>query len=67
MKRNSLKVKIWLYLIIFAISLLTLLWLFQVIFIDKFYELNKSSQIKDITYNIKISYKNDDIYTFIDK
>lgn len=67
MKRNSLKVKIWIYLIIFAISLLTLLWLFQVIFIDKFYELNKSSQIKDITYNIKTSYKNDDIYTFIDK
>lgn len=67
MKRNSLKVNIWIYLIVFAILLLTLLWLFQVIFIDKFYELNKSKQIKEITYNLKASYNKDDVYTFVDK
>ena len=68
---NSLKSHIWLYLIIFTLMIVLFLWLFQVIFINKYYELSKADQIKkttleiirnydeDVTYLDKISYEDD--------
>lgn len=43
---NSLSTKILKYLIIFSILILTFLWLFQVIFLDKYYESYKIKEIK---------------------
>ena len=68
--KNSLKKHIWFYLIVFTLIIVLFLWLFQVIFINKYYELSKADQIKktaieiirnydeDITYLDKISYEN---------
>lgn len=66
MKSNSLKVNIWLYLIIFAVGIIVFLWLFQVIFIDKFYEYNKTIQIKETANQIVSSYQEDILEVFLD-
>lgn len=44
-KRSNLKYKIWLYLIIFSFSILILLWLFQVIFLDTYYKWYKTKEL----------------------
>lgn len=63
---------IWFYLIIFTFIILLFLWLFQVVFINSYYEYSKTKQIKETAneiiknYNIlstatleNLSYKND--------
>ena len=57
LKKNSLIVRIWKYLIIFSITILLFLWLFQVIFLDKYYEWYKTNSIKRIADNILINYE----------
>jgi len=44
-KRNSLRFKIWLYLIVFSFSILIFLWLFQVIFLDGYYKWYKTKEL----------------------
>lgn len=61
-KHNTLKVNIWLYLIIFTLILILILWFFQVIFIDAFYEYSKSRQIKQTANQIIEHYSNDKSY-----
>lgn len=56
---NSLKSHIWLYLIIFTLMIVLFLWLFQVIFINKYYELSKADQIKKTTLEIIRNYDED--------
>lgn len=62
---NSLKSHIWLYLIIFTLMIVLFLWLFQVIFINKYYELSKADQIKKTTLEIIRNYDED--ITYLDK
>lgn len=63
---------IWFYLIIFTFIILIFLWLFQVVFINSFYEYSKTKQIKETANQIiknydsltstsleNLSYKND--------
>lgn len=57
-KKNSLKLHVWLYLIIFGLALLLFLWLFQITFVDKFYEYSKSRQIKKTASKIVDIYNN---------
>ncbi len=45
-KSKSLSTKILKFLIIFSVLILTFLWLFQVIFLDKYYESYKTKEIK---------------------
>ena len=65
---NSLKSKIWFYLIIFSVMILSFLWLFQIIFLDIFYEKSKVSDIKASSYLIKKNYSsvNDDLVKTLD-
>ena len=63
MKLNKkLKSHIWLYLIIFTLIIILFLWLFQVIFINKYYELSKIDQIKNTTLKIIRNYSDDSEY-----
>ena len=63
MKLNKkLKFHIWLYLIIFTLIIILFLWLFQVIFINKYYELSKIDQIKNTTLKIIRNYNDDSEY-----
>ena len=66
MKSNSLKVQIWKYLSIFSIFILSFLWLFQVLFLNKFYEFSKIKQLDNTINLIKESYNNNSLYSNID-
>lgn len=63
MKSNSLKVQIWKYLSIFSIFILSFLWLFQVLFLNKFYEFSKIKQLDNTINLIKESYNNNSLYS----
>ena len=65
LKKNSLKVKIWLYLTVFSISILIFLWLFQVIFLNSYYESVKTKDMNNITNKIVSNY-NKGIDDFVD-
>lgn len=45
MQSNKLKNKMWVYLVGFSVIILVFLWLFQVIFLDTYYEYNVSRQL----------------------
>ena len=66
MKSNSLKVQIWKYLSIFSIFILFFLWLFQVLFLNKFYEFSKIKQLDNTINLIKESYNNNSLYSNVD-
>ena len=65
---NSLKSKIWFYLIIFSVMILSFLWLFQIIFLDIFYEKSKVSDIISSASQIKRGFAevNDDLTKTLD-
>ncbi len=65
LNKNSLKKHIWFYLIIFTFIIVLFLWLFQVILINKYYELSKADQIKKTTLEIIRNYDED--VTYLDK
>jgi len=58
LKSNNLRNKIWVYLIIFSLTTLSFLWLFQVIFLDSYYEWYKVKEIDKIADKLL---KNDSI------
>ena len=58
MKFTNLKTKLWIYLTIFALSILLFLWFFQILFLNKFYELTKRKTIEDVSKELKINYNN---------
>lgn len=63
-KRNSLNFKIWKYLIIFSILILTFLWLFQIVFLSSFYEKSKIKELDSVASNIaKLYLKDSDSFT----
>ena len=44
-KKNSLKINIWLFLIAFSIFILCFLWFFQIIFLDSYYKSYKTGEL----------------------
>lgn len=56
LNNKSLTVKIWSFLIIFSILIITFLWFFQVIFIDTYYEWYKTNEINVMAKLVKNSY-----------
>lgn len=64
-KKNSLKSKIWIYLIFFSVAILIFLWLFQIIFLNSYYEHVKTKDMNIITNKI-ISNYNSNSNNFID-
>lgn len=67
MKKNSLKVKICKYLILFSILILSFLWIFQVLFLDRYYEFEKTKDIKEVAKKISRSKSIDDLHQVIDR
>lgn len=57
MKRKSktLRFKIWIYLAFFSFFILLILWLFQGLFFDKYYEIEKSKELNEIANKILAS------------
>ena len=67
-KNVTLKNTIWAYLAIFSILILSFLWIFQILFLDKYYEWFKTKDIKLAALIIKEKYdKNSDISDTLNK
>lgn len=66
-KNKSLKSKIWIYLTIFSILILSFLWLFQVIFLDSYYEWSKTKEINEISNKIKNNYNKNNFTDILDE
>ena len=53
---RDLKFRFWLYLGGFAVAIMIILWLFQIIFLNSFYEGMKQREIKRIGEQLEKSY-----------
>lgn len=65
-KKRSLQTNIFLYLSIFAIAILGGLWLFDIVFLDSYYQYFKNSEIKKIGNKVATSYKSKDYEEILD-
>ena len=65
-KKNSLLVKIWKYLILFSILVLAFLWLFQVIFLNSYYKNVKTRELKEVGATLKKKKNLDNLDEIID-
>ena len=64
--KRSINSKIWLYLSLFSIIILIFLWVFQILFLDTYYEHRKANDMKKLANEIKTTYDNNGTETFID-
>ena len=55
-KSFTLKKLLRIYLIIFSLLILFLIWFFQIIFLNKYYESSKTKEIKQTAYKLKNEY-----------
>lgn len=53
---NSIKTKIWKYLIFFSISILVFLWTFQIVLLPSYYESSKTKELENIVNSISKAY-----------
>ena len=65
--KNSLRANVWLYLVVFSLVLILFLWIFQVVFINAFYDYSKTQQIKKTADNIVNNYDENNLTTTLDK
>jgi signal transduction histidine kinase len=64
---KSLKFKIWIYFAIFAVIILLLLWLLQIVFINTYYEGMKKSEVINTANKIINSFSNNSFQNTIDE
>lgn len=58
---KSIRFKIWVYLLIFTLLVMSLIWILQVLFIDSYYDEMQKDDIKDIAVQISSAYKKDGV------
>ena len=56
---KSLKFKLWKYFILFAATIMIILWLLQIVFLNTYYKSMKANEIKKIGDNLVLEYGND--------
>ncbi|WP_353093524.1 ATP-binding protein [Tissierella praeacuta] len=64
---KSLKFKIWTYFILFAATIMTILWLLQIVFLNTYYKSMKTNEIKKIGDNLVLEYGKEDFEDIIYK
>ena len=64
--KSNLRYKIWLYLIVFSLSILILLWLFQVIFLNGYYKWYKTKELINTAQNITETYNEENYEAMLD-
>lgn len=68
MKPNeSLKTKIWIYLIGFSFTIILFLWVFQILFLSKYYEVSKTKELTSAIREIKEEYGTDYFLNEVDE
>ena len=63
--RKSLKFKIWVYFVLFAALLMTMLWFLQIFFLDTYYEEMKISETSKLAKSIISHYGDNDLVEYI--
>ena len=59
LNKNSLKIKVLLYLLLFSIVILLFLWFFQVISLNSYYELSIKRELGKVVKNVNLNYDKD--------
>jgi len=67
LNNKSLTVKIWTFLAIFSVLIITFLWFFQVIFIDTYYEWHKTNEINIMSKFVKNNYGKDNFENILNE
>lgn len=67
MKKNSLNREIWKYFLIFSVLILSLLWIFQVLFFDKYYKYAKIKDTELVANTIKNNKDSDNLINIINE
>lgn len=62
---KSLKVKLWTYFVLFAATIMTILWLLQIVFLNTYYKSMKTNEIKKIGDSLVVEYGKDDFEDII--
>lgn len=57
LKGNTLVAQTWFYLALFSFGILGFVWLFQIVFLNSFYEWNKTNKMHTLAKKITIDYK----------
>ena len=65
-KKNSLNGKILSYFLIFSFCILSFLWMFQVLFLDVFYQYEKTNDILKVADKIKNNYQREDFTSILE-
>ena len=66
LKKNSLTVQIWTYLLLFSVIILAFLWFFQVIFLKTYYKSVKKREIKQVARTLIKNKENQNLPEMID-
>lgn len=64
---NSIKFKVCLYFILFAVALMLVLWLLQVLFLNTFYQSMKETKTKSVAEGIERAYDTSDLTSFAEQ
>lgn len=64
---NSVKFKVCLYFIVFAVALMLVLWLLQVLFLNTFYQSMKETKTKSVAESIARAYDVSDLTSFAEQ
>lgn len=67
MKKNSLHIKIWQYFLIFSLLILGFLWVFQVLFLNRFYRISKTKDIAEVANTMQRYKDSENIADIIDR
>ena len=58
--RNKLEYKVWLYLIIFSFIIIGLLWFFQVLSLENYYEISTKNEMQIVLEQVRNNYEKND-------
>ena len=64
---NKLEFNVWLYLIVFSFIILGLIWIFQVLSLENYYEISTKSEMTTVLDAIKENYNSEDSHFLFDK
>lgn len=66
MKKSNLKTYFWVYFVLFSLIILSLIWIFQFLFINKYYEWSKNKSVNSVAKMVKKSYNTNHYQTTLD-
>ena len=64
---NKLEFNVWLYLIVFSFIILGLIWIFQVLSLENYYEISTKGEMTTVLDAIKENYNSEDSHFLFDK